>query len=679
MDAAVSKISFNLIPIQAVRPSPHNYRKSFKADKMVELTESVREKGVIQPLLVRPINPPNPPLTKGDGEAGGFEVVAGHRRYQAALAAGLPEIPCIIRELSDADALEIQVTENDQREDPNPMDQAEGYRRLMEMRDYSFEQLAEKVKKSVKYCRERIKLLELCEEAQKAVAEESISLGVGLALTRLRNEDDQKQILADVLDPEGHGATARQVHAAIDEISTDLSGAVFDLTECAACPSRAKNQAELFAVDTKKDYCNDRACFHQKTKDALYERVAELKKQGFRILKKAEWDKNRYSYYGKCAEIQAPTKGSTHRNNNSIPRLYKSECIKCVESHVYYLEELEMANGTKRLRLLEMCMDLRCFRKMQEPEKKKATDSDVETEEPKTESADDRKRRLALKAKEFRDRWLKANMPQVITESELLRKRLELFLLAANISRGARAEFVKPLLKDFNIDAKMSEWIWDDELYRLLALIPTDFNIEDAIIGRVIDFFALAQSPEVYLEVIPEAGIDTKTLIPVDEEYLKSLKTPDLPELIKAFKLPIEPKPSWTKTNLIQAILAHPDKLIGLKTPELKAVFTPKGCAPASARNENPVDLAEDVTIPEECGCNPMPTVAPDLNPAPDHYVELCVYCANGPTDSEKCDDARDDGEVERQRGLVVECSGFEKMPEKKEKKSRKKKEPVEA
>src|SRR6059058_115147 len=114
------------VPIEAIRPSPFQPRRRFAEAELDGLVQSIREKGVIQPLLVRP-------LDDAGGEMGAdFELVAGERRWRAAQRAGLHEVPVVIRPFGDSEVLEIALVENLQREDLTPLEEAEAYSRLMQ-------------------------------------------------------------------------------------------------------------------------------------------------------------------------------------------------------------------------------------------------------------------------------------------------------------------------------------------------------------------------------------------------------------------------------------------------------------------------------------------------------------------------------------------------------------------
>ena len=123
------------VAVERITPSPFQPRRSFDEAKIDELAASIRNQGIIQPLVVRP-------------NSDGFELIAGERRWRAAMKAGLIRVPVVVREASDHEALQLALVENLQREDLNPIEEATGYRRLQEEFHWSQEEMAEKVGKS---------------------------------------------------------------------------------------------------------------------------------------------------------------------------------------------------------------------------------------------------------------------------------------------------------------------------------------------------------------------------------------------------------------------------------------------------------------------------------------------------------------------------------------------------
>ena len=158
-----------------ITPSPFQPRRTFDEAKIGELAASIRNQGIIQPLVVRP---------KGDG----FELIAGERRWRAAIKAGLSRVPVVLREASDLEALQLALVENLQREDLNPIEEAGGYRRLQEEFHWSQEEMAEKVGKSRPAIANSLRLLSLPAEVQQEVSAGNLPAGQARALLGLHAE-----------------------------------------------------------------------------------------------------------------------------------------------------------------------------------------------------------------------------------------------------------------------------------------------------------------------------------------------------------------------------------------------------------------------------------------------------------------------------------------------------------
>jgi ParB family chromosome partitioning protein len=161
-----------IVPIEAIRPSPFQPRRRFAEEELDGLAQSIREKGIVQPLLVRPIA----------DSAADFELVAGERRWRAAQLVGLHEVPVVIRPLGDSEALEIALVENLQREDLSPLEEAEAYSRLTREFGRSQAGLAEAVGKSRSHVANTLRLLALPAPVRKSLEEGALSAGHARAL-----------------------------------------------------------------------------------------------------------------------------------------------------------------------------------------------------------------------------------------------------------------------------------------------------------------------------------------------------------------------------------------------------------------------------------------------------------------------------------------------------------------
>jgi len=163
------------VDVERIIPSPFQPRRAFDQNKIEELAASIRNQGIIQPLVVR---------AKGSQ----FELIAGERRWRAALKAGLEQVPIVVRGASDQEALQLALVENLQREDLNPIEEANGYRKLQEQLQWSQEEVAEKVGKSRPTVANALRLLSLPAEVQQEIVCGNLPVGQARALLGLQSE-----------------------------------------------------------------------------------------------------------------------------------------------------------------------------------------------------------------------------------------------------------------------------------------------------------------------------------------------------------------------------------------------------------------------------------------------------------------------------------------------------------
>jgi ParB family transcriptional regulator, chromosome partitioning protein len=171
------------VPIEAIRPSPFQPRRRFVEAELDGLVQSIREKGIVQPLLVRPVDDLVDNLVADSGAPGAeFELVAGERRWRAAQRAGLHEVPVVIRPFGDSEVLEIALVENLQREDLTPLEEAEAYSRLMQEFGHSQAEVAETIGKSRSHVANTLRLLGLPPAVKRQLDEGALSAGHARAL-----------------------------------------------------------------------------------------------------------------------------------------------------------------------------------------------------------------------------------------------------------------------------------------------------------------------------------------------------------------------------------------------------------------------------------------------------------------------------------------------------------------
>lgn len=176
-----------LVKITMVEPNREQPRKNFDEDSLQELADSIKQFGLLQPILV-----------KDRGEY--YEIVAGERRWRAAKLAGLKEVPVIIRDLTDQEIVEISLIENIQREDLNPIEEAQAYKRLLTEFHLKQDEVAERVYKSRTAVTNSMRLLKLCDQVQKMVIDDMISTGHARALISIEDPEEQYMIAQKIFD-----------------------------------------------------------------------------------------------------------------------------------------------------------------------------------------------------------------------------------------------------------------------------------------------------------------------------------------------------------------------------------------------------------------------------------------------------------------------------------------------
>lgn len=270
--------SLQNIPIDKIYESSTNPRRTFR--RMDELIESIKEKGVLVPLLLRPTDE-------------GYEIIAGARRYRAAVAAALDFLPAIVRGMSDEEALEIQVLENLQRADVDPLEEADGYKALLERTSYDVKTLAVRIGKSETYIYQRMKLADLIQVFRDALCEDRITISHAIILARLTKGDQEKAVEV-VFDEWSDQEQARPCHIKEllswieSEIHLDLKRATFkladadllpDIGDCISCTKRTGFVPQLFPDIAKKDTCTDGACYQCKVQAHIAREIDKAQKK----------------------------------------------------------------------------------------------------------------------------------------------------------------------------------------------------------------------------------------------------------------------------------------------------------------------------------------------------------------------------------------------------------------
>jgi ParB family chromosome partitioning protein len=175
------------VPITQLKPNPFQPRKVFDPQELEDLTNSIKEKGILQPLVVRP----------APGQAEAYQIIAGERRWRAAQRAQLHQVPVLVREMTDAEALEIAVIENVQRADLNAIEEARGYKQLADQFSYSQEQIAQVIGKSRSHIANTVRLLNLPQAVQDYIYDGKLSAGHARSLI---NAPDPERLAREIVE-----------------------------------------------------------------------------------------------------------------------------------------------------------------------------------------------------------------------------------------------------------------------------------------------------------------------------------------------------------------------------------------------------------------------------------------------------------------------------------------------
>lgn len=268
-----------MVPLAALRESKLNPRKHFNQHKLDELAASIRERGIITPLIVRP----------NKGTAQHYEIAAGHRRFRAGVSLGDPSIkaPCRILDLTDEQFLEIVTIENLQREDIHPMEEADGFREMLKQSKYAGgpSTLADRIGKPLAYVRGRLELCDLVAVVRESFLQDNITIGHARLISRLPAEQQEEALVMCFSQWQDRALMpVKEFHRnLLHKRGADLSKAPFllddvtlkrDAGACTTCPKCTGVQRSLLQDDTDEQMCLDRGCYSQKLNAHIQRKTA---------------------------------------------------------------------------------------------------------------------------------------------------------------------------------------------------------------------------------------------------------------------------------------------------------------------------------------------------------------------------------------------------------------------
>lgn len=284
-----------------VLASATNPRKHFDPAKLQELADSIKTGGVHQPVLLRPLPAARVPDTVGLSPRPTHEMVAGERRLRASLIAGADTIPAMVRELTDAQVLEIQIIENLQRDDLSPLEEAEGYRYLIDHTGVNAQEVGAKIGKSRAYVYARLKLLDLCPEGRTALAEGKLEASTALLVARIPDSKLQAEATAELTEVDFYGTPQHSHRSAMQLITRNymlsLVNAKFDRDSttllptagaCSACPHRTGANPDLFTDVKSADVCTLPSCYRAKEQAHADAQLQAARESGAEVIEGRE-------------------------------------------------------------------------------------------------------------------------------------------------------------------------------------------------------------------------------------------------------------------------------------------------------------------------------------------------------------------------------------------------------
>ena len=260
------------VALANIQPSNYNPRKNFDEKSLAELADSIRQQGVLQAIGIRPI-----------ADTDRFEIVFGERRYRASLMAGLEEIPAVILDVSDETAEEMAVTENLQRKDVTPIEEANAYQKLIESGRHDVQSLAVQFGKNESYIRTRLKFVSLIPEIAQLLEQDELTISVATEICRygedIQHDIYEKHLKEGVLYNSWRGMKASEVAKNIERsYTTDLKRYFFDKTVCLSCPHNTNNMM-LFCEEGSCGNCANRKCLEEMNASYLAEKAVQLMEQ----------------------------------------------------------------------------------------------------------------------------------------------------------------------------------------------------------------------------------------------------------------------------------------------------------------------------------------------------------------------------------------------------------------
>jgi len=547
--------TFQEISLQEIARCPWQPRKRFDGPEFDDLVNSVREKGVLEPVLIRPI--PEGPKLVGDKDfptyanLATYELVAGERRFRAACTVanengGLEggKIPAMVRDMTDDDAFDVMCIENLHRKDLEPLEEAENFKAFLTRHgEDSLKELSDRTGINPRYIRRRVAVLDLPKKCLKAWSKGDLKYGHLEQLSRLRDKKDILAFVENILRWRG-AMSVRDLKEHIDERAVDLKAAKFDKAECKKCYQNSAVQKNLIDIDgLKGTQCLNPKCYKQRLNDHLqanWKKTGYYKQHGttgFRFHDDLEW-----------------------RDYENFYTRIRKDCKACPHF-------VTLISTTGDVRSKQVCIgDKDCYTKMTTPKKKKAAGASGKKDGP----------RVAWHGEHFRERFFKEQIPmklKAIPPDDEKSLRLALFsLLKSNhdLYTWFNREYRNLQTED---DWEMG-YLTTEDLFQTLLPMDEDQILQAIKAASLEVILQQHQGPDARRFVADHIGIDLTAEWRITQEYLDKKTKAEIFAIADEFKIFEDKK---AKAFLYEKLLKKRGSFKSCKKPELVRIFLESG------------------------------------------------------------------------------------------------------
>jgi len=497
-----------------------NIRKDITKESLTGLINSIKEVGIIQPILVRENN-------------GKFELVAGYRRFNAAKYAELKELPALISNIEKDERIEYQLTENLQRKDLNPLDEALAYSDLG--KDFSVKDIMVITGKSEYRIRRVLSLLNLCSEVKEMIRKEELSEEHAFVVSRLSSAKNQKNLANDI---KRYKYSPAKAESELSNYSNVLEGACFDKTQCKACTFNGTLMKDLFDKDNSlAGKCLNIDCFSKKIVEVQKKKETELKKQGKKVIIVSEEPQ----YGSKEYEAMKEIVDFTGYEAQSFPKeQFKEECSATCPTFATIIGP----NGQDK----QVCLNQECFKRSVKKAKavERKANAIPKTGDPEKDASIDFEARQKANRVDFfkRDFYIKG-LKGEIKDIQVNRLILHILFQSENGGGETISEFL-------GLEKKQSNYLIGSlKLIELLSNEKLLSIIKQVILSRLNEY------PTEELEYLgTEAKLNISKQFVITKEYLEKFSKAGLQKLGKELKL-ILGSLAWKdkKPEIIHAML----------------------------------------------------------------------------------------------------------------------------